>query len=112
MGLILTLAVFPRDPDYFAFNEKDRKLHTDTPAWGLRCDSQSCVAWAMNALKEGQSYSAKQKNLGALQLTGKDERGKMVKSLCFARGSLQKLIKCLVLVCAIETRKVVALYPD
>lgn len=44
MVLILTLAVFPRDSDYFTFNEKDRKAHTDTPAWGLRSDSPSWVA--------------------------------------------------------------------
>lgn len=67
MVLIPTLAVFPRDSDYFPFNEKDRKAHTDTPAWGLSCDSPSWVAWAIDASKEGESYSAKPKNLGALQ---------------------------------------------
>lgn len=110
MGLIPTFVVFPKRIPLCLLSLRDRQEDTcGYSSVGLRCDSQSCGTWAIKAPKEKGSYSAKQKNLGrGSQQTSL--RGKEWWKPRVLQGEPYKNSKCLVKVCAVETRKGGALH--
>lgn len=98
------------NPTMFAVTEIETGRHTwILQCGGFRCDSQGCGAWAMKAPQEKGSYSAKQKNLGRDSQQTRLRGNEWWKS-CVLQGGPYKNSKCLVKVCAVETRKGGALH--